>query len=63
MNKCYVCLKDRGSYMSAHLLLNLVNQLRKRDLLSLFRNGFNKRYNFVIMYARLLCTSMFTKNL
>ena len=38
-----------GSYMSAHVLLNLLNELRKRDkmrglpsILSLFRNGFNK---------------------
>ena len=39
----------RGSYMSAHVLLNLLNDLRKRDqmqdlpsILSLFRNEFNK---------------------
>ena len=39
----------RGSYMSAHVLLNLLNKLRKRDkmrglpsILSLFRNEFNK---------------------
>ena len=39
----------RGSYMSAHVLLNLVNELGKRDkmrglpsILSLFRNEFNK---------------------
>ena len=39
----------RGSYMSAHVLLNLLNELRKRDkmrglpsILSLFRNEFNK---------------------
>ena len=38
-----------GSYMSAHVLLNLLNELRKRDkmrgllnILSLFRNEFNK---------------------
>ena len=41
----------RGSYMSAHVLLNLLNELGKRDkmrglpsILSLFRNEFNK-YN------------------
>ena len=39
----------RGSYMSAHVVLNLLNELRKRDkmrglpsILSLFRNGFNR---------------------
>ena len=39
---------NRGSYMSAHVLLNLLNDLRKRDnmrglpsILSLFRNEFN----------------------
>ena len=39
----------RGSYMSAHVLLNLLNDLGKRDkmrglpsILSLFRNEFNK---------------------
>ena len=35
--------------MSAHVLLNLLNELRKRDkmrgFLSLFRNGFNKFNN------------------
>ena len=38
--------------MSAHVLLNLLNELRKRDklrglpsILSLFRNGFNKFNN------------------
>ena len=42
----------RGSYMSAHVLLNLLNELRKRDkmrglpsILSLFRNKFNKFNN------------------
>ena len=41
-----------GSYMSAHILLNLLNELRKRDkmrglpsILSLFRNEFNKFNN------------------
>ena len=42
----------RGSYMSAHVLLNLLNKLGKRDkmrglqsILSLFRNEFNKLNN------------------
>ena len=41
--------KYRGSYMSAHGLLNLLNELGKRDkmrglpsILSLFRNKLNK---------------------
>ena len=40
---------NRGSYMNAHVLLNLLNELGKRDkmrglpsILSLFRNEFNK---------------------
>ena len=40
---------NRGSYMSAHVLLNLLTELRKRDkmrglpsILFFFRNGFNK---------------------
>ena len=43
---------DRGSYMSAHVLLNLSNELGKRDkmrglpsILSVFRNEFNKFNN------------------
>ena len=43
---------NRGSYMSAHVLLNLLNELRKRDkmrglpsILSLFRNKFNEFNN------------------
>ena len=43
---------NRGSYISAHVLLNLLNELRKRDkmrglpsILSLFRNEFNKFNN------------------
>ena len=43
---------NRGSYMSAHVLLNLINELGKRDkmrglpsILSLFRNEFNKFNN------------------
>ena len=42
----------RGSYMSAHVLLNLLKKLGKRDkmrgllsILSLFRNEFNKFNN------------------
>ena len=42
----------RGSYMSAHILLNLLNELRKSDkmqglssILSLFRKEFNKFNN------------------
>ena len=42
----------RGSYMSAHVLLNLLNELGKRDkmrglpsILSLFRNEFRKFNN------------------
>ena len=44
--------QNRGSYMSAHVLLNLLNKLRKRDkmrglqsILSLFRNEFNEFNN------------------
>ena len=43
-----ICLLYRGSYMSAHVLLNLLNKLGKIDkmrglpsILSLFRNEFN----------------------
>ena len=43
---------NRGSYMSARVLLNLLNELGKRDkmrdlpsILSLFRSKFNK-YNY-----------------
>ena len=43
---------NRGSYMSAHVLLNLLNELRKSDkmwglpsILSFFRNKFNKFNN------------------
>ena len=49
---------NRGSYMSAHVLLNLLNELGKRDkmrglpsILSLFRNEFNK---FINTRARML---------
>ena len=44
--------RNRRSYMSAHILLNLLNELGKRDkmrglqsILSLFRNEFNKFNN------------------
>ena len=44
--------RNRGSYMSAHVLLNLLNELGKRDKmrglssnLSLFRNEFDKFNN------------------
>ena len=43
---------NRGPYMSAHVLLNLLNELGKRDkmqgwpsILSLFRNEFKKFNN------------------
>ena len=32
----------RESYMSAHVLLNLLNKLGEKSVLSLFRNEFNK---------------------
>ena len=51
-SKCKGCGIYRGSYMSAHVLLNLLNELGKRDkmrglssILSLFRNEFNKFNN------------------
>ena len=44
--------RNRGSYMSAHVLLKLLNELGKRDkmrglpsILSIFRNEFNKFNN------------------
>ena len=47
-----ILLINRGSYMSAHVLLILLNELGKRDkmrglpsILSLFRNEFNKFNN------------------
>ena len=53
--KCFVKIKQqihRGSYMSAHVLLILLNALVKRDkmrglpsILSFFRNEFNKFNN------------------
>ena len=46
------CVLNRGSYMSAHVLFNLLNKLVKSDkmgvlpsILSLFRNEFNKFNN------------------
>ena len=49
---CGIYLTYRGSYMSAHVLLNLLNEFGKRDkmrglpsILSLFRNEFNKFNN------------------
>ena len=48
----YITTTLTGSYMSAHVLLNLLNKLRKSDkmqglpsILSLFRNKFNKFNN------------------
>ena len=45
-------MMHRGFYMNAHVLLNLLNELGKRDkmlglpnILSLFRNKFNKFNN------------------
>ena len=45
-------LRHTESYRNAHVLLNLLNELGKRDkirslpsILSLFRNGFNKLNN------------------
>ena len=52
--KAHVCefIINRGSYISAHVLLNLLNELGKRDkmrglpsILSVFRNEFNKFNN------------------
>ena len=47
-----ILVLNRGSFMSAHFLLNLLNELGKRDkmrglpsILSLFRNKFNKFNN------------------
>ena len=51
-SKLFDTLKNRGSYMSAHVLLNLLNELgksdKKRGLPSIFvtfRNEFNKFNN------------------
>ena len=48
----YLKLKEIGPYMSAHVLLNLLNELGKRDkmrglssTLSLFHNELNKYNN------------------
>ena len=50
--KCHNDPINRGSYISAHVLLNLLNKLGKRDkmrglpsILSLFRNELNKFNN------------------
>ena len=52
LNEFSPCCRYRGSYKSAHVLLNLLNELGKRDkmrglpsILSLFRNSFNKFNN------------------
>ena len=52
MNKISDQWLNRASYMSAYVLLNLINQLGKRDkirglpsILSLFLNKFNKFNN------------------
>ena len=58
------CVENRGSYMSAHVLLNLLNGLRKRDnarlakyLISFLEtsliNGINKSTNvrFYLSYG------------
>ena len=49
---CLIKELNRGSYMSAHVLLDLLNELGKRDkmrglpsILSLFRNELNKFNN------------------
>ena len=52
VNQKFFLMLYRGSYMSAHVLLNLLNELGKRDkmrglssILSLFRNELNKFNN------------------
>ena len=52
---CHKILINRGSYMSAHVLLNVLNELGKRDkmpclqsILSRFSNKFNKRSRTVL---------------
>ena len=52
LEQCMTVMLYRGSNMSAHVLLNLLNELGKRDkmrgfpsILSLFRNEFNKFNN------------------
>ena len=52
LNKATIKASSRESYMSADVLLNLLNELEKRDkmrgllsILSLFRNEFNKFNN------------------
>ena len=62
----YSSMINKGSYMSAHVLLNLLNELGKRDkmrglpsILSLFRNEFNKFNN---TRARMLDSIYHTTN-
>ena len=62
-----VCALYRGSYMSARVLLNLLNKLGKRDkmrglpsILSLFRNEFNKFNN---TRARMLLHSQMRRHI
>ena len=52
LSKSVIVKIQRGSYMSGHVLLNLLNELGKRDkrrglpsILSRFRNEFNKFNN------------------
>ena len=58
IDKDLCLILNRGSYMRAHVLLNLLNELGKRDkmrglpsILSLFRNELNK---FNITRARIM---------
>ena len=72
---CFVSLVHRGSNMSAHVLLNLLNKLRKRDkmrgILSLFCNKFNKFKNtgprmldsVCHMTIKLFCNHVFIFNI
>ena len=48
------CARNRGSYMKAHVLLNILNELGKRDkmrglpsILSLFRNKLHECSYFI----------------
>ena len=59
-SSAYRINRNRGSYMSAHILLNLLNALGKGDkirglpsILSLFRNEFNK-FNNTLTGSRIL---------
>ena len=53
----------RGSYMSALILLNLLNELGKRDTLSLFRNEFNKFNNTRAQMLDSIVTNLLGYNL